>query len=59
MSLPDQEQRATERAWNFLLRLSSGEIKRIPSEVRAEARDIAKHFPLGGDLKAAARRQRP
>lgn len=57
MSLPEQEEFAMRRAWSFLLRLSSGEIKRIPTVTRQEARSIVKHFPLGGDLKAAARRQ--
>lgn len=49
------------RAWEFLLHLSSGEI-RIDghiTEVRREAGDIVKHFPLGGDLEAAARRYAP
>lgn len=48
-------------AWKFLLGLTSGEVKidgRI-KEVRREAGDIVKHFPLGGDLEAAARRYAP
>lgn len=60
MSLPEQEANATRRAWEFLLGLSSGEVKldRV-TPVRKEARDIVKHFPLGGDLDAALdRRQR-
>lgn len=48
------------RAWEFLLGLSSGEVKLDrAAPVRAEARDIVKHFPLGGDLEAAARRYAP
>lgn len=61
MSLPEQEAHAMRRAWEFLLHLSSGEI-RIDghiAEVRKEARDIVKHFPLGGNLAAAARRYAP
>lgn len=48
------------RAWNFLLGLSSGKVK-LDSRlaVRAEARDIVRHFPLGGDLAAAARSYAP
>lgn len=49
------------RAWNFLLHLSSGELRvsgRV-TELRKEARDIAKHFPLGGDLAEAAKRYAP
>lgn len=61
MSLPEQEARAMRRAWEFLLHLRSGEI-RIDghiTKVRKEAGDIVKHFPLGGDLEAAARRYAP
>jgi len=46
------------QVWTFLLHLSSGELKvggRI-SELRQEARALVKHYPLGGDLEAAARR---
>lgn len=60
VSIPAEEARATRRAWEFLLGLSSGEVKldrRLA--VRAEARDIVKHFPLGGDLAAAARAYAP
>lgn len=40
--------------------LSSGEIKLRPAaDVRAEARDIVRHFPLGGDLTEAAKRHAP
>lgn len=48
------------RAWKFLLGLSSGEVKldRV-KPVREEARDILRHFPLGGDLSAAARSYAP
>jgi hypothetical protein len=46
------------QVWTFLLHLSSGELKvggRV-SELRQEARALVKHYPLGGDLEAAARR---
>ena len=47
MSLPDQEANSLDAAWHFLLALSSGE-KSIHSitELRLEARQIAKHYPL-------------
>lgn len=60
MSLPHQESEAMRHAWSFLLGLSSGKVKldrRLA--VRAEARDIVKHFPLGGDLEAAAKSYAP
>lgn len=47
MSTPDQEARALERARVLLLALSSGEHPARPiRDLRAEARDIAKHYPL-------------
>ena len=46
MSLPEQEARALDEAWQFLLDLSSGTEKRIPSATRQRARDIARHYPL-------------
>lgn len=47
MSLPEQEARALERAREFLLALSSGRHPARPiRDLRAEARDIAKHYPL-------------
>lgn len=58
MSLPEQEAHATRRAWKFLLGLSSGEVSLARAKpVREEARDIVKHFPLGGDLRSAAVKQ--
>jgi hypothetical protein len=61
VSLPEQEQRATERAWRFLLDLGSGStpVRGNVTALRAEARDISRHFPLGGRLDdALERRQR-
>lgn len=63
MSLPEQEAYALRRAWEFLLGLSSGKVKldRV-TPVREEARDIVKHFPLGGvpsaETAEAAHRER-
>lgn len=49
-----------QRAWRFLLDLGSGDFKHDPKTVtREEARDIVKHFPLGGDLEEAAKRYAP
>lgn len=43
------------RAWTFLLDIGSGRTRLdLTSEVRREARDIVKHFPLGGDVEATA-----
>jgi hypothetical protein len=48
-------------AWNFLCALGSGDIRISGNitEVRKAARDIVKHFPLGGDLGEAAKRYAP
>ena len=47
MSTPEQEARALEAAWVFLLGLSSGQHPARPiTDLRAEARTIAKHYPL-------------
>lgn len=47
MSLPEQQARALERAREFLLALSSGRHPARPiRDLRAEARDIANHYPL-------------
>lgn len=48
MSLPDQEARALDRAQRFLWDLGSGAqpINGHAREIRALARDIARHYPL-------------
>lgn len=46
MSLPTQEARSLDEAFAFLLDLSSGAEKRVPTATRKRARDIVKHFPL-------------
>jgi hypothetical protein len=46
MSLPREEARALDDAFQFLLDLSSGAEKRIPTVTRERARRVARHFPL-------------
>jgi len=51
MSLPHEQARAIATARHFLSELCiPGKIKRIPREVRREARNRLKHFPLSWDL---------
>lgn len=45
MTLPIEELNAVAQAYEFLLDLTSGREKRIPSATRKRAADIAKHFP--------------
>ncbi len=54
MTLPDERYRAVKWAEQFLIRLSSGEIKRVPKTVRAEARSILRHYPGSWDMHRAA-----
>ena len=53
MTMPDERTRAAIRAHSFLVRLSSPYLpdgfKRIPKEVREEARRILRHYPHAGD----------
>lgn len=52
MSLPEQEARALLRAQQFLLALSSGEHPARPiRDLRNEARDIARHYPLAAGTR--------
>jgi hypothetical protein len=56
MTLPAERTRAVIRAREFLLRLCSpygGGIKRIPREVRQEARRLLRHYPGWFDLGRA------
>lgn len=46
MSLPWEEARALNDAFQFLLDLSSGAEKRIPKVTRERARRVVKHYPL-------------
>lgn len=52
MSTRDEEARALDEAWRFLLRLSSGEFPVRPVKaLRAEARRIVKHYPLAAGMR--------
>ena len=51
MSTPDQEARALAEAWRFLLDISSGREKRIPTTTRQRALDIARHYPLAAGVR--------
>ena len=59
MTLPYERTRTLVNTYDFLRRLSSpyGEngIKRIPAEIRKEARWLMKHFPRPYDIHAAAK----
>lgn len=54
MSLPSEEARALDAAFQLLLDLSSGKEKRIPSATRRRARDVARHYPLAAGERWAA-----
>lgn len=45
MSTPEEEIYAVRRTFDFLKRLGSGEIKRVPAAVREEALRLFRHFP--------------
>ncbi len=45
MSLPEEEVRAMQYAREFLLNLATGEIKRIPKDVRKRAIQVLRHYP--------------
>lgn len=55
MTMPNERTRAVIWAIDFLRRLGSSHVensvKKIPSSVRKEARDIMRHFPYPHDLK--------
>lgn len=59
MTLPYERTRTLINTYEFLLRLSSpyveNGIKRIPAEIRKEARWLMKHFPRPYDIHAAAK----
>lgn len=46
MSLPEQEARALDDVLQFVLDISSGAEKRIPTATRQRARRVARHYPL-------------
>lgn len=53
MTTPIEQQQAVMRGRKFLERLiDPGRTPRVPSSVRAEARDLLKHYPHDIDLMA-------
>ena len=58
MTLPNERTRAVIYTREFLIRLatSSGEnsIKRVPRDVRSEARRLLRHYPSPVDLRSPA-----
>lgn len=47
MSLPEEEARALDAVQDFMLRICSGEHPLRPiTQVRAEARQLMRHYPL-------------
>ena len=59
MTMPNERTSAVLQAHDFLVRLSSAYlpdgIKKIPAEVRQEARRILRHFPRAYDIHHAAK----
>lgn len=56
MTMPNERTRAVVWAIRFLRRLTSpyeGGIKKVPKEVREEARRILRHFPYPNELGQA------
>jgi hypothetical protein len=55
MSLPYEQARAIAQARHFLAELGTpGKIKRIPAEIRREARARLKHMPMSCDIPRIA-----
>jgi len=54
MTLPYERHRAVINTREFLVQLCCGEIKRIPAEVRDQARRLLRHYPSPIDLDQAA-----
>ena len=57
MTLPYERTRAVLKTRDFLTRLTTpygGGLKKIPTEVRQEARNLLRHFPMLHELQAAA-----
>jgi hypothetical protein len=56
MTLPYERTRSVMNTRDFLLRLASpygGGLKRIPKDVRDEARRLLRHYPHSFDLSSA------
>lgn len=45
MTLPNERVLAVCNAYRFIHEIASGEIKRIPGDVRQRARALLRHFP--------------
>jgi hypothetical protein len=54
MTLPDERYRAVKYAEQFLQRLASGDIPRVPRAVREEARRLLRPYPGEWDMPRAA-----
>lgn len=55
MTLPDERYRAVMQTMQFLADLSTPDgYKRVPKQVRAEARRLLRHYPAGWDMQRAA-----
>lgn len=55
MTLPDERYAAVRGAGNFLRDLAAGKFKRVPHNVRDQARGILRHYPDEYDLMAIER----
>lgn len=58
MSTNDEEARALDEAWQFLLDLGSGRypVKSVRA-LRAEARQVLRHYPLAAGTRWGGREQ--
>lgn len=54
MTTPDERTRAVQSAEQFLLRIASGDIKRVPVSVIEYAKGILRHYPTRFDLSQTA-----
>ena len=55
MSTTMEQARAIAVARNFISRICSRQIKRIPTAVRQEARGVLKHMPMSWDIPQIGR----
>ena len=52
MSTRDEEARALDNVWEFLLQLSSGEYKVTTiTQLRKDARRLVRHYPLAAGFR--------
>ena len=54
MTTPDERTRAVQSAELFLIQVASGEVKRVPAEVKEAAKRILRHYPTRFDLSQTA-----